>query len=275
MASTNGVSIALHHLGGEHGDTPTLLVCHATGFHGRCYRRLAESLVDSFSVWALDFRAHGASGAPADGNMAWSGMGDDVLACIDELGGGPLAAFGHSMGGGSIMLAQKLRPGVISRAFLFEPIAFPKGLVEGSNGNFMADAARRRRAVFESRFAALERYSAKPPLGSLDPGALADYVEFGFIDTDDGQVTLACEPEHEARVFESEDKMTFDAFDGLALNAVVAIGTPEYESSPASWGPGIADALDGGRLAVYESVGHLGPMQDPDLIAAEVKAALL
>lgn len=268
------MSIALHHLGGAHGESPTLLVCHATGFHGRCYRRMAESLVDGFSVWALDFRAHGASTAPADDNMAWSGMGDDLLACVDELGGEPLVAFGHSMGGGSIMLAQKRRPGVIKRAFLFEPIAFPKGLVEGRKGNFMADAARRRRAVFESRAAALERYSAKPPLGSLDPGALADYVEFGFVDTDDGQVTLACTPEHEARVFESEDKMTFDQFSGLALDGVVAIGAPEYEPSPSSWGHGIAEALDGARLAVYESVGHLGPMQDPDLIAAEVKATL-
>ena len=42
-ASSDGVSVALHDLG---GDGPPLVFVHATGFHGRCYRRIAERLSD-------------------------------------------------------------------------------------------------------------------------------------------------------------------------------------------------------------------------------------
>ncbi len=109
------------------------------------YRPMAAVLGSSFHVWALDFRAHGCSTMPAGGGLGWPGMIDDVLATVDALGGGPVAAFGHSMGGACLMGAELRRPGTIARAFLFEPIIVPAGFdVPGRNP--MADAARRRRA---------------------------------------------------------------------------------------------------------------------------------
>ena len=42
-SSSDGVELAIHDLGGE---GPPLLFVHATGFHGRCYTRVAEQLGD-------------------------------------------------------------------------------------------------------------------------------------------------------------------------------------------------------------------------------------
>ena len=71
-----------HDLGGSGAP---LVVCHATGFHGRAYGPLATGLVARFRVWAIDFRGHGAATAPVDGNFAWAGMRDDLLAVVDAL----------------------------------------------------------------------------------------------------------------------------------------------------------------------------------------------
>jgi len=64
VPSSGGVAVALHDLGGTGAP---LLVCHATGFHGRMYAPLARRLTARFHVFALDFRGHGASTVPDDG----------------------------------------------------------------------------------------------------------------------------------------------------------------------------------------------------------------
>ena len=55
IPSTDGVELRLHHLGGS-GDP--LLICHATGFHGRAYAPMARLLSERHAVWAVDFRGH-------------------------------------------------------------------------------------------------------------------------------------------------------------------------------------------------------------------------
>ena len=271
VQSSDDVELALHHLGGT---GPTLLVCHATGFHGRAYQVFADALGDRFEMWALDFRGHGASSAPTTGDFAWSGMADDVLACVDALGGGPVPAFGHSLGGAAILLAELARPSTISRAALFEPVVFPREVLEARTENPMAGPARHRRPEFDSRAAAAERYGSRPPLAALHPQALADYVEFGFVDTPEGAVRLACEPEHEARVFEAEAKLDIDTIRGLYLDAWVGVGTTDVPG-PALFAATVADAIDGAVLAPHPELGHFGPLEDPGRIAAEVGNFLL
>ena len=82
-SSSDSVELAIHDLGGE---GPPLLFVHATGFHGRCYTRIAEQLGDIRRCWAPDLRAHGDSTIPADDRFHWSGMADDLCAVLDALG---------------------------------------------------------------------------------------------------------------------------------------------------------------------------------------------
>src|SRR5689334_18157382 len=147
--------VAVHDLGGAGAP---LLLCHATGFCGRAYEPLAAELADRFHVWALDFRGHGDSSAPEGERFHWDGMADDLLAAIDVIATGPIAVFGHSLGGGVAMLAEQRRPATLRWAYLFEPIVVPA--VEGTGfagPNIMSSAARRRRPTFPSKAAALHR----------------------------------------------------------------------------------------------------------------------
>ena len=77
VPSTDGVTLELHHLGGE---GPPLLVVHATGFCAGPYRHLVPVLGRRFTLWGLDVRSHGDSTDANDGEVSWKGTARDVLA---------------------------------------------------------------------------------------------------------------------------------------------------------------------------------------------------
>lgn len=270
VESTSGCVIELHELGGQ---GPDLIISHATGFHGLAYVPMARMLKKHFKVWALDFRGHGASSAPADGDFSWDGMGDDVLACIDAIGVDSILAFGHSLGGASTLLAELKRPGAIRAAYVFEPIVFPQDFLIGRADNPMSNAARRRREIFESRSDALHRYAAKAPLSRMRADALAAYVEHGFHDLEDGTVRLACRAESEARSFEAEDKVTLDRLSDITLPLTVAVGLFDPNNLPGMLGPGVVAAVPDAKLVEHNSLTHFGPMEAPDIIAGDIVEA--
>ena len=272
VPSTDGVSLALHDLG---GDGPALLLCHPTGFLGMTWAPLATALADVAHCWALDFRGHGDSTSPASLDFSWTGMCDDVLAVVDDLGLTDVRAAGHSMGGAALVMAEQRRPGTFAGLWLYEPIIFPPAEGGGpTGGNPLAAGARRRRPWFPDREAAYANFSAKPPLNVLAPEALRAYVDHGLrARSDDDAVELKCSPDVEARVFEgSLGHQTFSRLPEVRCPVTVAIsGDPV---GPAQAAPLIADALPAGRLERHPQLTHFGPMEDPDGMAAAVRAAL-
>ena len=268
VASSDGVTLALHDLG---GDGPPVLFSHPTGFLGMTWAAMATELAGDAHGWALDFRGHGASTSPASLDFAWRGMCDDVLAVVDDLGAAGLWGVGHSMGGTALLMAEISRPGTFAALWVYEPIVSPARRGEGPRVNFMAEAARRRRPWFADREAAYANFSAKPPLSALAPEVLRAYVEHGLRDRGDGTVELACTPEVEARVFESGfGQDTFVHLGEVRCPVTVAVGG---EPGPSSFGPAVAEALPAGRLETHPDLTHFGPMHDPARMAGSVRAA--
>jgi len=270
VGSTDGVRLALHSLGGS---GPALLICHATGFCGLAYAPLARSLVDRFSVWAVDFRGHGASTQPASGDYDWQGMGEDVLACVEAIGG-PVIGVGHSMGGAALFLAELQAPGTVRAAYMFEPIVVPEDFEQRQRVNPMVAPARGRRREFESRRAALQRYADKPPLSDMRIDALAAYTEHGLVDDGScGGVRLACEPADEASTF-AADKIPYSRLAGIDMDLMVACGSLAEAWSPAEFAPGVAEAVDSAALRHHPELGHLGPFEDPTAVGQEIASWL-
>lgn len=276
VASSGGVTIRLHELGGE---GPALLLAHATGFHGRVWAPCASHLAD-FRCVAPDFRGHGDSVVPDDITFAWSGFGDDVLAVVDHLlatdsiGAEGLVAAGHSKGGAALLLAEERRPGTFRSLYLFEPIVFPPMGAVRPGDNPLAEGARRRRAVFESFDAAYENFRGKPPLDTLAPDALRAYVDHGFALRSDGTVRLKCRPDTEAEVYEMGSQ--HDAFEHLAeVRCPVTVATgAEIPFTPAAFAEPIVEALPHARLERHHDLGHFGPLEEPATIAACIRAAV-
>ena len=266
-------TLAIHELG--EGLRPTLL-CHATGFHGLVWEPYADALGDGFERWSVDFRAHGASVVPEGQSLDWAGFRQDVLTAVDGLAlpAGQILGIGHSMGGAALLMAEQERPGTFAGLFLFEPIAPPAGAMptRPTGSNPMSEAAARRRATFPSAAEALANYAAKPPLNRLRADALDAYVRHGFVPNgEDGSVRLACRPADEAQVFQSAaDHTAFTRLGEVACPVVIAVGDEPY--GPALFAPSIADALPHGRLERFEQLGHFGPLEAPDRVAAATTA---
>lgn len=271
VPSTDGVELELHDLG---GDGPPLLLAHATGFCAQAYLPMAAGLTDRFHVWGIDFRAHGDTSTPEGTGLFWDGMTDDVLACVDALGGGPLVAFGHSMGGACLMAAERRRPGTLAAAYLFEPIIVPSGFGDSSVSNPLSASARRRRPTFPSKPEALARYASRRPLGTFRADALYAYVEHGFTELPDGSVTLKCRPEDEAATFEADPKPLIAEMGDVAAPTLVAYGSRDPYPGPAAFAPPLAEILPQGEAREYVRLDHFGPFVEPDLIAEDTAAFL-
>jgi pimeloyl-ACP methyl ester carboxylesterase len=272
--SSDGVSVAIHDLAGAPG-RPVVLLSHATGFHGHAYLPIAKQLAPRSHSVALDYRGHGDTPLPAGWQADWTGYGDDALAAslaVAELPGADegIVGLGHSMGGTGLLMAAARRPELFRLLVVFEPIVFPTDRVRDPDApNVMADAARRRRAVFDSFDAAIANYASKPPMSAFDPDALDAYVRHGFRQDGD-EVRLKCDPSTEAATFEhGGTHTTWDLLAGIDVPVVVVAGRVE-EMRPSAIASAVADALPRGRFVLDETLDHFGPMTHPARLAALV-----
>ena len=237
-------------------------------------------------VFSLDFRGHGDSEETPSGTYHWEGFAEDVLAVSHHLGiaGDPsVLAVGHSKGAAAILLAEEHEPGSFARIFCYEPIVF-----EGSElgldsvafsesaraidplNNPMSRSAMRRRRIWDSRDQAYETYASKPPLSSLHPDALRAYVDHGLRDLPSGGVELKCHPEHEASVYAmGVMNGLWPLLPSIEARTVIACGEKSNTITPA-YAAAIVGRMPNAELLTMPGLGHFGPMEDPDALAAAI-----
>ncbi len=240
-----------------------MLLSHATGFHGYCYLPIADHLGDRFTSYALDYRGHGSTPRPDDWAVDWDRYGDDALAAARAVApDGGLVGFGHSMGGAGLLMAAHRDPGLFDLIVAFEPIVFPTDVDRSEDGpSPMVEGARRRRASFESFEAAVENYSSKPPMNMFDPDVVRLYVGHGFRPAPEG-VRLKCDPENEARTFETgAAHTTWDVLPEIDTRVVVVSGGDGM--GPAEVAPQIAERLANSLYLHQPDANHFGPFVDP------------
>ncbi len=190
------------------GSGPDLLFLHPNGFCAGLFDPIAQRLSATFRCLGIDMAGHGHSDPPAALEaLTMADLAADVVAVLDHLGIAHTLVVGHSLGGIVAVLVDRLRPGLVTRALLCEPVIFPPPDVlalelTSSRPVPIADLTRARRVVWPDRDAMRDRYRRRPPLGDLAPEALDAYLQYGVFDRDDGQVELACPPEVEAAIFE-------------------------------------------------------------------------
>lgn len=275
VSSTDGVEVATYDLGGPAdatADTPVIFFSHATGFCGGVWTPLARRLSDRYRCVAVDLRGHGRTELPEGVDLNWWGMGADIAAVVASVeSSGPRFAAGHSMGGCAIAIAELETPGTFTKMWAFEPILFPRKPNTDPatpHESKMVQGARKRRASFESAAFVHDRYASRPPFSLIDSDALKAYIDYGFRTLDDGSVTLRCEPEHEAQVFENALCGAFERLGEFTVPYLVA-GSGDGEL-PAEMAPKVAELYDQFSFRYYPDLNHFGPMQDPEGLAVDV-----
>jgi pimeloyl-ACP methyl ester carboxylesterase len=272
VASSDHVNVAIHEFGGA---GRPLLLSHATGFHGYCYLPIADALSDDFTSYALDYRGHGDTARPDDWVVDWARYGDDALAAARAVAPeGGLVGFGHSMGGAGLLMAAHRDPGLFDLIVAYEPIVFPPREIDPhdgteNNGTVLSRGARKRRASFPTFEEAIANYSSKPPMMAFDPDVLRLYVAHGFRPAPEG-VRLKCDPEHEARTFDTGGThTTWAELPDIDTRVVVVAGKVD-EFGPAAIAREIADQLPNATYIEHDEWNHFTPFIDPAAMASIV-----
>ena len=250
---------------------------HANGFNARTYRTILAPLARDLRVLAVDQRGHGRSTLPADtvGRTSWNGLRDDLLALLETLNIRDVVLAGHSMGGTACVLAQALAADRVRRVVLFDPVVMPAaGPVdpEQLSNSPLVQGALRRRSVFPDKATVVSAYTGRGAFRTWQGEMLADYVADGFRERDDGQVELSCAPEWEASNFASHAHDTWGAFEQAKVP--IRILRAE-EGSTCREDPKLDALVAAGRIQVETVAGtsHVLPMERPDLVQAELRAA--
>ena len=262
---------------GDPGRPVDIVFVHANGFNARTYRTILAPLAEDLRILAVDQRGHGRSTLPAEtaGRTSWNGLRDDLLALLQTLDLRDVVLAGHSMGGTACVLAQALAADRVRRVVLFDPVVMPAaGPVdpEQLSNSPLVQGALRRRSVFPDKATVVSAYTGRGAFRTWQGEMLADYVADGFRERDDGQVELSCAPEWEASNFASHAHDTWGAFEQAKVP--IRILRAE-EGSTCRADPKLDALVAAGRIQVETVAGtsHFLPMERPDLVQAELRAA--
>jgi lipase len=273
----NGTSLAFFEWRADlQGDEPTLLMVHATGFHGRVWDPVIARFPNRHII-ALEQRGHGRSQTPELTEITdWVVFGRDLAAFVAALDLNGLIGIGHSMGSYALIQAAAFETGRFERLVLIDPTIFDPVLYHGpALGHDEQHPAAKRLNRFASAQAMIERFADRPPYSWFAKEALRDYCEHALLPAPEGiDFVLACHPRTEASIYMTARRSPAIFASVLALQIPVLLvrarlpeigSKPDFKSSP-TW-PGLVSTFQNAREIYLPHRTHLVPMEDPILIA--------
>jgi pimeloyl-ACP methyl ester carboxylesterase len=260
------------------GHGPAVLLCHATGFHARCWDQVIARLAGQRSV-AVDMRGHGRSFKPSP-PYSWRRIGEDIAQLCLALGLRGAVGVGHSMGGHSVALAAALAPQAFSSLVLIEPVILAEH--EYGRGPRAPHFARKRRNRWKSPEEMFARFRDRDPFRQWDSAVLRDYCNYGLLPAPDGDgFVLACPPEVEASVYEnstaSDANIYSEIADVVVPVQVIRSTRKRRDREPmdmmgSATAPDLASRFRQGQDTQVE-YSHFVPMEAPGWIANQIEAA--
>ncbi len=267
--SVNGASVALWERAGLE---PAIFLCHATGFHGRCWDAITGHIGAQRCI-APDLRGHGRSSKP-DPPIPWRNFGNDVADIARQLDLRGAIGAGHSMGGHSLALAASVVPQAFSHLLLLDPVIMPEEAYTSPTEE--PHFARKRRNRWPSWQAMVERFRSRSPFDRWNEQVLQNYCEYGLTPAPDGDgFVLACPPEIEGAIYEYSRARESNIYPEIArVQAPVTIvraarsatGNPGTDMMASLAATDLASRFTHGREIVAE-YSHFIPMEAPEYVA--------
>ncbi|WP_405135473.1 alpha/beta fold hydrolase [Nocardia sp. NBC_01388] len=255
--------LSVYELPGSGTDLPSILFCHAAGFHARVWNQVSRCLPSSNARFALDFHGHGQS-PPLPTDATWDRFRDDIADAVEQLGGQRFVGVGHSLGGTALLLAEAAAPGMFERLLCYEPI-----LASDDDPTF-ATAAARRKNDFASPDEALRRFSTRGPFARLESRVLRDYVEGGLAADPSGGVRLRCPPHTEEQIYLTARTAKWpESLPHVRCPVEFGYGTKSTVADH-TWLTKFAAAMPHAHTFAMPEFGHLGPLERPAKFASWV-----
>lgn len=272
FVGVDGAEIALWE---RPGREPAILLCHATGFHARCWDSVADQIGAQRAI-AMDMRGHGRSSKPVP-PIRWRTFGEDVAAVSTAIGLSGALAAGHSMGGHSLVLAASLAPGAFRELILLDPVIMPESRYGGAITT--PHFARKRRNRWSSWREMFDRLRPRSPFDGWDVQVLEDYCEHGLLPAPDGDgFVLACPPDIEGSIYEQSLSPESDIYPEIAKVSVPVtvirshrptLSGPPIDMMASPTAPDLASRFERGQDSVVE-YSHFIPMEAPEFVADQI-----
>jgi pimeloyl-ACP methyl ester carboxylesterase len=255
------------------GSGPLSHFSHATGLCAGTYTPLAQRLKTHLRVVGMDDRGHGTTRAPTNPRKLknWDIFVEDLERFFEHLGE-PVIAMGHSRGAAVSLLLAVRRPELIRALVLIDPTIWPisriwrlylakkTGLVRLHP--IVATAARRR-SVWPDRETILSAYRSKTVFKSWQDGFLDAYIKDGTQRTEEGTVTLRCQPAWESRCFAACPLDIWRFVPRLQQPVLVLYGAgSDIFLAPAA--NRFKSKVPHTVFHCFEGTGHFVPMERPD-----------
>ncbi|GAB4531538.1 MAG: alpha/beta hydrolase [Anaerolineales bacterium] len=259
---------------------------HANGYPPGAYRPLLQALGERYRVYAMDGRPLWPQASHAV-LTDWRPLASDLIRFLEDHMSPPVVGIGHSVGANATLRAAIYRPDLFRALVLIDPVLFSplasvwwnliyySGLARQIHP--LAQGARRRRRVFDSKQAMFENYRRKRVFRRMDDQALWAYVDAMSTPVPNGnQVVLRYSPEWEERIYITglrADLEIWRALPKLKLPMLILRGehTDTFLSGTAKRFQRKAPHT---RIVTLPDCTHLLPLERPDEIARQVQEFL-
>lgn len=204
----------VHAIKGGNGEIPFHFL-HANGLCAGTYLPFLKLFSDQFNMIATDIPGHGDSDHHGfDLIKHWDIFIEAIKESITQNFNTPVVGVGHSLGAVITYITAAKYPELFSKIILIDPVIFPKRIlipigIAKKLGILnkiipLANGARRRKKIFESREEAYSRFSSgKGMFATWSDEFIKSFTTHGLKDEKDGTVSLKCDPETEAQIYES------------------------------------------------------------------------
>lgn len=252
---------------------------HANGFNAMTYAPVLAPLGDNLRVLAVDQRGHGRTTLPIAQlkRRSWDDLRDDIVALLAALDQPPVVLAGHSMGGTASLMAASLASERVSRLALYDPVILPAreswaahlpwGAAFLHRYMPMVQGTLKRRRRFKDRDAAFQAFKGRGAFKTWDDAMLRAYLTDGLVETTDGDLALACDPEWEASNYAAQGNRPRVALSRLKIPALIVRGETGSMCALESAGPKV-------RIATESGTSHFLPMERPDLVRQTLRDAV-
>lgn len=241
----------------EHGCGPTALVfLHCFGWSGKAWAQVAELLRESWRCVLPDLRGFGCSDALPD-HYALANAADDVLALVKILGLERYALVGHSMGGKIAMpVTARQPPGLAQLVLLAQSPPSPEPIPAVERAQLLGSFANRIAAETAIRRSCNQPLPDAPFLQAVNdrlrtsPAAWRWWLEQGSKEDILIGLMPICAP----------CQVLVGALDGNVPASLI-----QAEVMP---------HLLAGKLRIVPGVGHLLPLEAPQIVAQAIAQAV-
>ncbi len=272
FVESNGVNH--HYLEWGSPDNPSVVMFHAVGMCSQIWNSAARDLARDYHVFSFDLRGHGDT-EHSEGGFSFQQIGKDTASVIQALGLEGSIGVGHSAGGMSMLIADSMFPGIVSKGVLVDTRVgdSPMALLTPEEQELRAKRTLQKRLVWESREVMYEAYRGRRAFKPWADEVFADYIEGNTRILEDGTVELKCKPAVEEEFYENRRELdTEQVLRGLGGEYILLVGDYKGAQTPEDAAvQHLTRETKGFQLKELGAGSHFVPMEHPALVLREIR----